>query len=100
MPPARSARRPGRRSSPVATRPGCESRTTSRAIAAATNTAQAGRVDRLAGRLRATLDYGQTDEILADLRGYLVPLLQLCMQLDAAIYQTYIAYPADQSLSA
>jgi uncharacterized alpha-E superfamily protein len=71
-----------------------------RAIAAATGTQQAGRVDRLAGRLRATLDYGQTDEILADLRSYLATLLQLCAQLDAAIYQTYIAYPADQALSA
>jgi uncharacterized alpha-E superfamily protein len=70
-----------------------------RAIAGATGARNAGRVDRLAGRLRATLDYGQTDEIMADMRAYLDNIRRLCIQLDSAIYQAYISYPADIALA-
>ncbi|HMO58537.1 MAG TPA: alpha-E domain-containing protein [Roseiflexaceae bacterium] len=66
-----------------------------RAVAATTGTRQATRVDRLAGRLRAALDYGQTDEILADMNGYLDNIRRLCLQIDQAIYQSYITYSAD-----
>src|SRR4029453_15901261 len=37
-----------------------------RAVARALGKSSAGRVDRLAGRLRASLDYSQIDEIMAD----------------------------------
>lgn len=69
-----------------------------RAIASHTGARATTRVDRLAGRLRAALDYGQTDEIMADLPPYLAQIQRLCGQIHTAIHQTYIAYPADMVL--
>jgi uncharacterized alpha-E superfamily protein len=69
-------------------------------IASATDTHKGARVYRLAGRLRATLDYGQIDEILADgLSGYLANLREQCVQIHDAIYQTFITYPLEEKLS-
>lgn len=54
----------------------------------------AGRADRLAGRLRASLDYTQVDEILADnLHSYLAGIQHQAQDIHAAIYQTYVDYP-------
>ncbi len=59
----------------------------------------AGRAERLAGRLRASLDYAQVDEILAEgIDGYLRSIRQQCAGIHDAIYQTYIAYPVDAAL--
>ena len=61
---------------------------------------RADRIKRLAGRLRALLDYGQVDEIMADgLRPYLASIRRQCEQIDAAIYQSYISYPIDVALA-
>jgi len=58
-----------------------------------------GRAERLAGRLRASLDYAQVDEILTEgIDGYLQSVRQQCLGVHDAIYQTYIAYPVDAAL--
>ncbi|WP_322490365.1 alpha-E domain-containing protein [Chloroflexus sp.] len=59
----------------------------------------AGRAERLAGRLRAQLDYGQVDEIIADdLPLFLQQIRQQCTAIHEAIYQAYITYPIEQAL--
>ncbi len=58
------------------------------------------RLERLSGRLRATLDYGQVDEIMADsLHDYLADVRRQCAQIHTAIYQTYISYPIEAALA-
>lgn len=69
------------------------------AIGQATGSREAARVERLAGRLRATLDYGQMDEIIADMHPYLENIQRQAAQIHAAIRQVYIAYPADAALA-
>ncbi len=60
-----------------------------------------GRPERLAGRLHASLDYAQVDEILGDNpHAYLTGISRQCAQIHAALYQTYIAYPIESALSA
>jgi len=57
------------------------------------------RVERLAGRLRAQLDYGQVDEIIGnDLLLFLRQIRQQCSAVHDAIYRAYISYPIDQAL--
>ncbi len=60
-----------------------------------------GRAERLAGRLHASLDYGQVDEILdEDPHAYLESIGRYCVQIHAAAYQSYIMYPIDAALPA
>lgn len=59
----------------------------------------AGRAERLAGRLRASLDYGQVDEILADMHTYLDSIQRQCADIHNAIHQIYIAYPVETVLT-
>jgi uncharacterized alpha-E superfamily protein len=69
-------------------------------IAEAMGTRKAGRVNRLAGRLRATLGFGQIDEILeTGLRPYLNDVPRQCAQIHEAILQTYVAYQVETSLA-
>jgi uncharacterized alpha-E superfamily protein len=69
------------------------------AIANLTGGRGGGRAERLAGRLRASLDYGQIDEILAsDLSRYLGSFQDECWKIHDAIYTTYISYPVEQAL--
>jgi len=68
------------------------------AIARATNTRNASRVERLAGRLRASLDYDQIEDIMQDIHAYLENIQQQCTHIHKAIYQTYIVYPVDMAL--
>jgi uncharacterized alpha-E superfamily protein len=70
------------------------------AIARSTNTRNPGRVERLTGRLRASLDYYQIDEILSgDMHQYLEGIQQLCGQIHSGLYQSYIAYPIEVALT-
>ena len=70
-----------------------------KAIAALTG--RGGRAERLAGRLLASLDYGQVDEIVGDqLPAYLEGIVRQSNQINAAVYQQYIDYPIDAALSA
>ncbi len=60
-----------------------------------------GRPERLAGRLHASLDYGQVDEILSDdPHAYLEGIGRHCTQIHAAIHQSYIGYPIEEALPA
>ena len=62
-------------------------------------TRHAARAERLAGRLRAQLDYGQVDEIISqDLLLFLSQIRQQCSAIHDAIYQAYISYPINQAL--
>jgi uncharacterized alpha-E superfamily protein len=57
------------------------------------------RVDRLAGRLRALLDFSQIDEIMAaDLRSYVREVKDQCERVHVALYQAYIAYPLELAI--
>lgn len=58
-----------------------------------------GRADRLAGRLCSSLDYGQMDEIIADLPGFLRDIARQTSQINAAVLQQYVAYPIEQALA-
>jgi uncharacterized alpha-E superfamily protein len=59
------------------------------------------RVERIAGKLNATLSFSPIDEIMAaGLDGYLDTVLRQCAQVHGALYQTYIAYPIELALSA
>ena len=69
-------------------------------IGRASGARSAGRAERLAGRLRATLDYGQVDEILTgDVHAYLEGIQQQCMQIHGSIYEAYITYPIEGVLA-
>jgi uncharacterized alpha-E superfamily protein len=71
-----------------------------RAIARGLGRSSTSPVDRLAGRLRATLDYSQIDEIIADnLQGYVQGVRRQCDQVHSALYQTYISYLTESAIA-
>lgn len=60
-----------------------------------------GRAERIAGRLRSSLEYAQVDEILVDApRTYLANISRQCSQIHAAINQSYVSYPIESALPA
>jgi uncharacterized alpha-E superfamily protein len=62
---------------------------------------RSARVERIAGRMQATLAFGQIDEIMSSgLQAYLETVLRQCSQAHGALYQTYIAYPIEAALQA
>ena len=71
------------------------------ALAHASGRDGAGRPERLIGRLHASLDYGQVDEILSDdPHVYLAGISRQCALIHAAVYQSYIAYPIESAIPA
>jgi uncharacterized alpha-E superfamily protein len=71
------------------------------ALARASGRGAGGRTDRLVGRLHASLDYGQVDEILSDNpHAYLTGIGRQCAQIHAALYLTYVAYPIESAIPA
>ncbi|MFP4440195.1 MAG: alpha-E domain-containing protein [Chloroflexaceae bacterium] len=69
-------------------------------IANTTSMPNPGRVERLIGRLRAAVDYGQVDEIMnGSMHSYLESIQRQCAQIHTAIQQVYIAYPIDTALA-
>lgn len=58
-----------------------------------------GRSERLAGRLLASLDYGQIDEIMEELPSYLQDIVRQAALINSAVHQQYIAYPIDIGLA-
>ena len=64
-------------------------------IAKITSTRRVLRVERLAGRVRAALDYDQVEDIIGNIHSYLDTIQRQCTQIHNAIYQTYIFYPID-----
>jgi len=62
---------------------------------------RSSRVERIAGRMRATLGFGQIDEIMSGgLHSYLDTVRRQCGQVHGALYQTYITYPIEAALGA
>ena len=69
-------------------------------IGSMTDTSRNGRVFRLAGRLRAMLDYAQIDEVIdTGMGSYLLDIQQRCAHIHEAIYQTFITYPVEDKLA-
>jgi uncharacterized alpha-E superfamily protein len=71
-----------------------------RTIAQLTGRGAGGRTERLAGRLHASLDYGQVDEILDDPHVFLDGITRHAAQIHAAIYQSYVMYSIESALPA
>ena len=70
-----------------------------RSVARTAGRRSTARVDRLAGRLRASLDYSQIDEIIADsLESYVLGIRRQCDQVHTALYQTYISYSIESAI--
>ena len=70
------------------------------AIGDAAEMPKAARVYRLAGRLRAMLDYASVDEIMeSGLDAYLQDIQARCAEIHDAIYATYITYPIAEKLN-
>jgi uncharacterized alpha-E superfamily protein len=70
------------------------------AIAEATQTHKSSRANRLAGRLRASLSFGQIEEIMeSGMHNYLEDIQRQCSQIHEAIYQTYITYQVETALA-
>jgi uncharacterized alpha-E superfamily protein len=73
--------------------------TSLRAVAQFTSGRAGGKAERLAGRLHASLDYGQVDEIVDDdAHTFLAGIGKVCTQIHSAINQSYIAYPIESAL--
>ncbi len=64
--------------------------------------AAAGRrvqAERLAGRLKASLDYGQVDELMAgDIDGFLRSVQASCKQIHQSVFDAFIGYSVDELL--
>jgi uncharacterized alpha-E superfamily protein len=70
------------------------------AIGRTTQARGAARPERLAGRLLASLEFSQIDEIMADdFQGYLAYIRQECEHIHTAIHQTFIRYPVAAALA-
>jgi uncharacterized alpha-E superfamily protein len=55
--------------------------------------------ERLAGRLKATLDYGQVDELMAgDIDAFLRNIQGACKQIHQSVYDAFIGYSVDELL--
>ncbi len=58
-----------------------------------------GRAERLAGRLQASLDYAQVDELMHNMHTFLQTIHRQCSEIHTAVYQTYIDYTIDTALA-
>ncbi len=68
---------------------------------ASTTGRNAGRAERLVGRLHAALDYDQVEEIMdGSMHSYMENIQRQCSQIHTALHQIYISYPIDSSLLA
>ncbi len=71
------------------------------AISEMTSRRKTVQIDRIIGKLRSALAYGQIDEIMGrDLHAYLSSVIQQCFSLHAAVHQVYIDYPVESAFEA
>jgi uncharacterized alpha-E superfamily protein len=71
-----------------------------RAISDDTGRRPGDRVNRLAGRLGASLRYSHIEEIMSSgLQAYLADIEQQCVGAYESVHETYIAYPIDRALA-
>lgn len=55
--------------------------------------------ERLAGRMKASLDYGQVDELMTgDIDGFLRGIQASCKQIHQAVFDAYVGYSVDELL--
>jgi uncharacterized alpha-E superfamily protein len=55
--------------------------------------------ERLAGRLKALVDFGQIDDLMAGgIGGFLADITRQCEQIHEAVFSSYIAYGAESVL--
>jgi uncharacterized alpha-E superfamily protein len=72
-----------------------------RAISSASGTQKGQRVERIAGKLRASLRFGQIDELInAGLHGFLADIQRQCALIHHELHQVYITYPIQTALGA
>jgi uncharacterized alpha-E superfamily protein len=70
-------------------------------IAEASPTRKAGRVEKLTGKVRASLSFSHIDEILSGgIHPYLDNIQRQCGQIHSAVNQVYITYPIQSALEA
>lgn len=65
-----------------------------------TSSKRSGRVAKLAGRLRAELNFTPLDEIMTGVHAFLESIRRQCGQIHNAIQQVYITYPIEAALEA
>jgi uncharacterized alpha-E superfamily protein len=71
-----------------------------RAVARMVGREPTGRPERLAGRLRAALNFGTIDEIIADdLVRYVASIRKQCGQIHTALNQNYISYRIETAIA-
>ena len=71
------------------------------AISQTSFTKASGRIERIAGRLRASLAYAQIAEIMiGGVHRYLDDVIKQCNSLHAAVHMVYIDYPIQSALEA
>ena len=71
-----------------------------REIGEETDSRRASRVERIAGRLRAMLGFGQIDEVMSGgLDAYLDNVMRQAGQVHGALYQTYVGYPVEEAIA-
>ena len=71
------------------------------AISQTSFTKAGGRIERIAGRLRASLAYAQIAEIMTGgVHRYLDEVIEQCNSLHAAVHMVYIDYPIQSALEA
>ncbi len=69
-------------------------------VAPESNVHRNGRAERIAGRLRAYLDYGQVEEIMNDsIQAHFADIQRQCAEIHDAVFETYIAYPVDAHIA-
>jgi uncharacterized alpha-E superfamily protein len=69
-------------------------------IAEVTGAEPVARVNRLAGRLRATLRFSQIEEVMAgDFQAFLRDIEMQCLEVHNTMYETYIAYPIESAVN-
>lgn len=69
-------------------------------IADCTDMPRTSKVNRLAGRLRAELDFSNIEEVLAEgLRSNLREIQQRCAEIHNELYDTYLNYPIEAALA-
>jgi uncharacterized alpha-E superfamily protein len=72
-----------------------------RIISQMTGRGAGGRAARLAGRLHASLDFGQVDEILGEsAHTFFESIGRQAAEIHAAVYHSYVMYPIDSALPA
>jgi uncharacterized alpha-E superfamily protein len=70
------------------------------AIAKVTGAEPVARVNRLAGRLSATLRFSQIEEVMAaDLQAFLHDIEMQCLEVHNAMYEAYVAYPIESAVT-